>query len=279
MKKILTICVIAFIALNTILWYSCSRDKDSNKNASVNTNNSANTTKMIVTTATQAVNDVNYPSNTAQIKECNHIFLWISVIVLLVSNLLCVALLIRLFKCFDRESCDSVNNKYNIDKMKEDIEQLLRDSNKKVERQSANVVNNSLSDADMNIIVDRVRECIRLDELEKTNTTSFQNNTPVAFTKTLYASCVGEDMIIKVYEHPTNNTVYSLEILNDNEASFVVYEGAKGRVLNCEDFLNNACNVETDGNFSGGIECIAGTAKKSGENTWIVINKANVKFV
>lgn len=258
---------------------SCSRNTELNSNTPVSTNPITDTTIVIDSTANQFVNNVIHQTNSAQIKEYNHTYLWISVVVLLVSNIICLVLLSLLFNSFDRESCDSVNRKYNIDKLKEDVAFLISLSNKKVERQSVNVVNYSMSDADIDIIVDRVRECLRLDELEKNNIDSSQINTPVSQIKTMYASKVGEDMLLKVYEHPTDTTVYSLKITDGNEASFSVYEGAKDRILNCEDFLNYACNVASDGNSSTGIECEAGTAEKTNENMWIVVKKANVKFV
>lgn len=279
MKKILTFCVIFLLAFNAVVLDSCSRDIEPNSSTSASINPTTDSTIVIDSTVNQAGNTVIYQTNTAQIKEYNHTYLWISVVVLLVSNIICLFLLSLLFISFDRKSCDSVNRKYNIGKLKEDVAFLMSLSNKKVEKQIVNVVNNSLSDADFDIIVDRVRECLRLDELEKTNTASSQINTPVSQTRTMYASRVGEDMLLKVYEHPTDTTVYSLKITDDNEASFSVYEGAKDRVLNCEDFLNYACNVASDGNSSTGIECEAGTAEKTNENMWIVVKKANVKFV
>ncbi len=279
MKKILTFCIIAILAFNSMVLDSCSRNTELNSNTPVSTNPITDTTIVIDSTANQFVNNVIHQTNTAQIKEYNHTYLWISVVVLLVSNIICLVLLSLLFNSFDRESCDSVNRKYNIDKLKEDVAFLISLSNKKVERQSVNVVNYSMSDADIDIIVDRVRECLRLDELEKNNIDSSQINTPVSQIKTMYASKVGEDMLLKVYEHPTDTTVYSLKITDGNEASFSVYEGAKDRILNCEDFLNYACNVASDGNSSTGIECEAGTAEKTNENMWIVVKKANVKFV
>ena len=280
MKKILTFCVIFLLAFNAVVLDSCSRDIEPNSSTSASINPTTDSTIVIDSTVNQAGNTVIYQTNTAQIKEYNHTYLWISVIVLLVSNLICLALLILLFNSFDRESCDSVNRKYNIDKLKEDVALLMSNSNKKVERQNVNVVNYSLSEADINLIVDRVRECLRLDELDDNPATPIHNKAQDTPVKIMYASAVDDNMCFKsVTDRPTDTTVYSLNITEDNKASFVVYEGAKDRVLNCEDFLNYACNVASDGNSSIGIECKAGTAEKTNENMWTVVKKANVKFI
>lgn len=136
-----------------------------------------------------------------------------------------------------------------------------------------------LSDNDINLIVDRVLECIDLSKKEQENKISDTRSAPKVI-KTLYASVVKDKdnmCFVDVYEQPKEKTIYMLSVMDEHNASFVLFENAKEIVIGCEDYINNACNKT--GNGSNIESCEPGHAEKTSDGTWKVIKKANVKFV
>ena len=134
-----------------------------------------------------------------------------------------------------------------------------------------------LSDNDINLIVDRVLECLDLSKKEQESKIS---DTVPKVIKTLYASAVKDKdnmCFVDVYEQPKEKTIYMFSVTDEHNASFVLFENAKGIVIGCEDYINNACNKT--GNGSNIESCEPGLAQKTNDGTWKVIKKANVKFV
>lgn len=196
------------------------------------------------------------------------------------------ALLVSLFAnagftivCFVR-----IDNRYQ--RLEDKFYELNRKFNwEKHQSSKPSIVKYELSDADINMIVDRVLECRRLDRDEKETpiivTTKQKIDKPVVtdvpqepkIIKKMYATATKENDIsfMRVTEQPDEDTVYILSLTDDNNANFVVYDNV------LEDYLRNACNLIGTGN---NIEsCEPGLAQKTNDGTWKVIKKANVKFV
>lgn len=149
----------------------------------------------------------------------------------------------------------------------------------------SNIVKYELSDADINMIVDRVLECRRLDRDEKETsiieTTKQMIDKPIVkdvpqgsvIVKKMYATATKENDVffMRVTEQPDEDTIYILSLTDDDKANFVVYDNV------LEDYLRNACNLIGTGN---NIEsCEPGRAEKTSDGSWKVTKKANVKFV
>lgn len=138
-----------------------------------------------------------------------------------------------------------------------------------------------LSEADINLIVDRVLYCMHLTDDE--NGSSTQTDTPKPFPshaviKKLYASAADNNMhFMEVFEQPQGNTIYLLSLTDNNNAEFELLEDAKEKVIGCEDFINNACNKLGNGSNIG--SCEPGRAERTSDGFWKVTKKANVKFV
>ena len=140
-----------------------------------------------------------------------------------------------------------------------------------------------LSDKDINLIVDRALECIDLSKKEQVDAKENKDSTNPSVPKvikTLYASAVKEKdnmCFVDVYEQPKEKTIYILSVTDENNAKFVLFEKAKEIVVGCEDYINNACNKS--GNGSNIESCEPGVAERTSDGTWKVVKKANVKFV
>ena len=169
-----------------------------------------------------------------------------------------------------RDKFDELNDKFNWEKH---------------QSSKSSIVKYELSDTDINMIVDRVLECRRLDRDEKETpmivTTKQTIDKPIVtdvpqepkIIKKMYATATKENdnSFMRVAEQPDDDTVYILLLTDDNNASFVVHDNV------LEDYLRNACNLIGTGN---NIEsCEPGHAEKTSDGTWKVIKKANVKFV
>lgn len=269
MKRLLLLITTILLVFNSVAICSCSSEKANNQSIAYT---------QVDSTSSQPINHITIDTNHQPIKGYNHSYIWISLAILLVSNVFCLVLISSLFNSLDRLSDNNDNKKESIAELQADVKFLMDRLCKKDDKQTVGNVNYVLSDSDRNDIVDRLRECLRLDEFEKSHTAYCQNNES-SVVKTVYAPAVGENMLFKVTEQPTDTTVYALRITGENKATFVIYNKAKDMVLKCEEFLFNACNVTANSRETNGIECIEGTAEKTADNTWMVTKKANVKFV
>lgn len=136
-----------------------------------------------------------------------------------------------------------------------------------------------LSDNDVNLIVDRVLECIDLSKKEHENKIS-DTRSAQKVIKILYASAVKDKdnmCFVDVYEQSKEKTIYILSVTDEHNASFVLFEDAKEIVIDCEDYINYACNKT--GNGSNIESCEPGLAEKTNDGLWKITKKANVKFV
>lgn len=202
--------------------------------------------------------------------------IWCALIVSLFANVGFVII------CFNRMDERSKNRYY---RLKDKFDELNGKFDwERHQSSKPSVVKHELSDAEMNLIVDRVRECIRLDCDEKESTiaaTEQKIDVPIVkvvcqetkVIKTMYASATKENDVsfMRVTEKADEDTVYILSLTDDNNANFVVYDNV------LEDYLRNACNLIGAGN---NIEsCEPGVAERTSDGTWKVVKKANVKFV
>ncbi|MBO5854593.1 MAG: hypothetical protein J6Q61_07645 [Bacteroidales bacterium] len=203
--------------------------------------------------------------------------IWCALIVSLFANVGFVII------CFNRMDERSKNRYY---RLKDKFDELNGKFDwERHQSSKPSVVKHELSDAEMNLIVDRVRECIRLDSDEKETsiivTTKQTIDKPIVkdapqeqkIIKKMYATATKENDIsfMKVTEQPDENTVYILSLTDDDNANFEVFDNV------LEDYLRNACNLIGTGN---NIEsCEPGVAERTSDGTWKVVKKANVKFV
>lgn len=176
-------------------------------------------------------------------------------------------------------------------KLREKYEELNSTFNfeKHQNSKSSNIVY-KLSDSDINMIVDRVLECKRLDSEEKEaviespivtqhTCTEEKGKNEEKYLKKLYASAANEHntSFAIVTDQPDEHTIYLLSLTNENNAHFEIYENSKKTIIGCEDYLRNACDIIGSGR---NIEsCEPGLAEKTSDGSWKVIKKANVKFV
>lgn len=177
--------------------------------------------------------------------------------------------------CFSRMEERSKKRYAKLNKKYEELNNSIYWDKHQSSKQS--IVKYELSDADINMIVDRVLECKRLDEYDKSKVIDKPIVTQVAEeqknVKKLYATATNENdnTFIRVTEQSDDDTVYILSLTDDNNATFVVSDNV------LEDYLRNACNLIGAGN---NIEsCEPGVAQKTSDGTWKVVKKANVKFV
>ena len=171
-----------------------------------------------------------------------------------------------------RDKFDELNDKFNWEKH---------------QSSKPTIVKQELTDAEIYLIVDRVRECMQLDLKEKeeeqkkvmmekhVDKTKVETSVPQEskIIKKMYATATKENdnSFMRVTEQPDDYTVYILSLTDDNNANFVVYDNV------LEDYLRNACNLIGTGN---NIEsCEPGLAEKTSDGSWMVVKKANVKFV
>lgn len=185
--------------------------------------------------------------------------------------------------CFSRMEERSKKRYAKLNKKYEELNNSIYWDKHKSSKQS--IVKYELSDADINMIVDRVLECRRLDRDEKETsiieTTKQTIDKPIVkdvpqgsvIVKKMYATATKENDVffMRVTEQPDEDTVYILSLTDDDKANFVVYDNV------LEDYLRNACNLIGTGN---NIEsCEPGHAEKTSDGFWKVTKKANVKFV
>lgn len=208
-------------------------------------------------------------TNTSKPNKKNNTVIWGALIISLLANagftMFCYS---RMKECLE-ERYGELNKKYK------GLNNSIYWDKHQSSKQS--IVKYELSDADINMIVDRVLECKRLDEYDKSKVIDKPIVTQVAEeqknVKKLYATATNENdnTFIRVTEQSDDDTVYILSLTDDNNATFVVSDNV------LEDYLRNACNLIGAGN---NIEsCEPGVAQKTSDGTWKVVKKANVKFV
>lgn len=208
-------------------------------------------------------------TNTSKPNKKNNTVIWGALIISLLANagftMFCYS---RMKECLE-ERYGELNKKYK------GLNNSIYWDKHQSSKQS--IVKYELSDADINMIVDRVLECMRLDEDDKSKVIDKPIVTQVAEeqknVKKLYATATNENdnTFIRVTEQSDDDTVYILSLTDDNNATFVVSDNV------LEDYLRNACNLIGAGN---NIEsCEPGVAQKTSDGTWKVVKKANVKFV
>lgn len=208
-------------------------------------------------------------TNTSKPNKKNNTVIWGALIISLLANAG-----FTMF-CFSRMEERSKKRYAKLNKKYEELNNSIYWDKHQSSKQS--IVKYELSDADINMIVDRVLECMRLDEDDKSKVIDKPIVTQVAEeqknVKKLYATATNENdnTFIRVTEQSDDDTVYILSLTDDNNATFVVSDNV------LEDYLRNACNLIGAGN---NIEsCEPGHAEKTSGGFWKVTKKANVKFV
>ena len=208
-------------------------------------------------------------TNTSKPNKKNNTVIWGALIISLLANAG-----FTMF-CFSRMEERSKKRYAKLNKKYEELNNSIYWDKHQSSKQS--IVKYELSDADINMIVDRVLECMRLDEDDKSKVIDKPIVTQVAEeqknVKKLYATATNENdnTFIRVTEQSDDDTVYILSLTDDNNATFVVSDNV------LEDYLRNACNLIGSGN---NIEsCEPGHAEKTSGGFWKVTKKANVKFV
>lgn len=249
MKKILIISLL--IAFSSVTLSSC--DRKSKIDGDVSGQQSADTTS----------------SENQKTRAKGNAIIWCALIVSLFANAGFTMV------CFVRMDERSKKRYAKLNKKYEELNNSIYWDKHQSSKQS--IVKYELSDADINMIVDRVLECMRLDEDDKSKVIDKPIVTQVAEeqknVKKLYATATNENdnTFIRVTEQSDDDTVYILSLTDDNNATFVVSDNV------LEDYLRNACNLIGAGN---NIEsCEPGVAQKTSDGTWKVVKKANVKFV
>ena len=257
MKRLQIIIISVLFFVNTILLTSCNRS-----NKETNTSKNENVEKVSV-------------RENSKSKTKNNTIIWTALIISMLAN---AAFAMTLSVRVDEKS----KKRYSeLDGKLDDLKWNMPQNVK------TRIEPYKLSEADINLIVDRVLECKRLDEKEsqtvKYNTDQYQQQKPqpqpaTVIIKKLFASAVDANMcFMEVSEQPKDKTIYTLLLEDDYNAKFELYEDAKELVIGCEDYINGACNKLGNGNTIEG--CDSGFAQKTGDGFWKVIKKANVKFV
>ena len=265
MKKILMIIgLLMFLNISTPVFCSEENDKVESSKYSISESVVSETSSDITS------NDSNKVSK--QNKKGNGI-IWCALIVSLIANLSFTTILIVKVEEKSRSRTNNLRNK--LDKVENDI--MLRMSQIKT-----GTTQHTLSESEINLIVDRVLECKRLDADERVQESvrePIPNSENIQGTRLLYASAANKDnmFFMNVTEQPSADTIYVLMLMGDNTANFVIYDGAKDVVISCEDYLRNVCNIIGRGNNIEG--CEPGCAEKTNEGYWKVVKKSNVKFV
>lgn len=134
-----------------------------------------------------------------------------------------------------------------------------------------------LMDKNFDVIVDRVLVCIQLDKKEAEAIPELPVAPPTSEVL-LYASSADSDRnsFFKVTPQPDEDTIYQLTVTGD-KSQFVIYNGAVGKVIKANDFLECACEVQKMGSQSV-VTKEPGIAEKQGDGTWKITSKAKIKF-
>lgn len=257
MKRIQIIILSLLISVNTIALTSCNRN--SNRSGELKRENGKET----------------LAKENSKSKTKNNTIIWAALIASILAN--------ATFALFLSVKTDE-KSKDRYESLKEKLDELKWNMHQNVKTR---VEPYKLSEADIDLIVDRVLECERLNEKEsqtvKYNIDQYQQPQlqpqPQAVTiKELFASAVYDNMcFMEVSEQPKDKTIYKLLLEDDYNAKFELYDDAKELVIGCEDYINGACNKLGNGNSIEG--CDPGFAQKTSDGFWKVIKKANVKFV
>lgn len=135
-------------------------------------------------------------------------------------------------------------------------------------------------DRRIDTIVDKVLECIQLDNIERENKNiaPILNSSKATNNFNLFASMANKDnnSFFSITSEPDEDTIYKL-LLSGSAATFVVYEGAYTKALQAPGCLECACEVQHSGNQSVVTEK-PGTAERTQDGTWRIISKAKIKF-
>lgn len=254
MKRILIVSLL--IVYSIIILSSCNRKSNNN--------------------ISKSESSENHVSKNSGAEKKNNTIVWCALIVSIFANGVFTVI------CFTKME---ERSKKRYVKLREKYEELNSTFNfeKHQNSKSSNIVY-KLSDSDINMIVDRVLECKRLDSEEKETVI----DSPIVtqhtcseekYLKKLYATAANEHntSFAIVTEQPDEHTIYLLSLTNENNASFEIYENSKKTIIGCEDYLRNVCDIIGSGR---NIEsCEPGIAEKTSDGSWKVVKKANVKFV
>ncbi|MBQ8761004.1 MAG: hypothetical protein IJZ06_06245 [Bacteroidales bacterium] len=208
----------------------------------------------------------------------NHFLLWSALIISLFANAGYTYVLYNKTKERTESRLQRLRN--NVDKLENDF--ILEKSQQHARETTRNGSSTryTLIDGDINLIVDRVLECINIDKTHENTYDDVGKNPPQPKTiKKLYAEAANKDneFFRKVTEYQSEDTIYVLSLIDDNRAEFVICDSAKSTIIGCEDYLRNVCDIIGSGR---NIEnCEPGIAQKTSDGSWKVIEKANVKFV
>lgn len=98
--------------------------------------------------------------------------------------------------------------------------------------------------------------------------------------KILYADAIVNDQFNRVTESPNEDTVYEIILQNtsDKSGGFTVYKDAFRRVLMNPDFVDG-CEKQKLDLAPTDLKVDKGTTQLNDYGKWIIVNKANVKFI
>lgn len=186
-------------------------------------------------------------------------------------NILCLVLIYMVHR-----HCQKLYNCKRNERPGNDIGNFIPESN------IEDVVSRIL-ERDNDIIADNVLKRIRLSEQENSKLQVNKDNQNISKVSKeegnyLYASSADSDKrsFFKVTEQPDEDTIYKL-MVSDNRAQFRIYSEANSKVLKAPDFLECACEIQKTGKEMV-VTQEQGIAEKQADGSWIIINKAKIKF-
>lgn len=292
--------IICFSAL-LLSFATCAANNNSSSQNQINSESKTSTTTVIDsevkyqangTTNEQAQNNQDSENSKKLDTKNTEIFLYISFACSILSLLLVMVALIILFKVqklvrssnfkdyiIDKVIVDSYKNKGRIfdlienHKMKNSFQTNFSERN--IELIAGKIIDNRID-----AIVDKVLECIHLDNIERgnKNIAPIINSSKESNKLNLFASMANKDnnSFFNITSEPDDDTIYKIS-LSDSASTFVVYEGAYAKALKAPGCLECACEVQHSGNQSVVTEK-PGTAERMQDGTWLIISKAKIKF-
>lgn len=156
--------------------------------------------------------------------------------------------------------------------------------------EKANLNQNELASIKTNIsdlkrnVDDMVRRLSNLENNSKLESNSIQpkseRSRQVDEPKILYADAIVNDQFNRVTELPNEDTVYEINLLSvtDKNGSFTVYKDAYRRVLINPDFVDG-CEKQKLSMSPTNLEVVEGKTQLNEYGKWMIVQKANVKFI
>ena len=218
--------------------------------------------------------------------------LYLSLFTSILSIILIIILFRLRFRCSDLSGCEEFQKH-----VKKAIDASSTDPNSSIyrilnDRKETKIPQPSILSRDNEIIDKRIIDLIKVTvnesvelkfkeaerNLSTVRASEIKSTPPDLNSSYLYASTVDiqNDCFYKTTSQLDEDSVYKLTVSGEN-AVFEVYEGAFEKVLQAPDCLRGACKVHGFGNLKV-INEKKGATKKQADGTWIITDKANIKF-